>query len=61
MKTEEELKTLKEELEAVNKKSAELTDEELTQLAAGGTTIGFGEDNVVPTPNQSQIKSDPEG
>ena len=35
MKTAEELKTLKEEVEALNKKLAELTDEELEQVAGG--------------------------
>ena len=35
MKTAGELKTLKEELEALNKKLAELTEEELKQVAGG--------------------------
>ena len=35
MKTSQELSALKEELTAMNKKLAELTDEELTQVAGG--------------------------
>ena len=35
MKTKEELSALKEEIETLNKKLAELTDEELAQVAGG--------------------------
>ena len=35
MKTPEELNALKEELETLNKKLAELTEEELSQVAGG--------------------------
>ena len=35
MKTPEELKELKEEVEALSKKLAELTDEELEQVSSG--------------------------
>ena len=35
MKTNEELNALKEEVEALNKKLAELTDEELAQVSGG--------------------------
>ena len=35
MKTKEELKTLKEEVETVNRKLHELTDEELEQVTGG--------------------------
>ena len=35
MKTMEELKALKEEVETLNKKLAELTDEELAQVTGG--------------------------
>ncbi len=35
MKTAEELKALKEEVETLNKKLAELTDEELAQVSGG--------------------------
>ena len=44
MKTKEELNALKEEVETLNKKLAELTEEELAQVAGGqypsGTTYG---------------------
>ena len=36
MKTKEELNALKEEVETLNKKLAELTEEELTQVSGGG-------------------------
>ena len=36
MKTAEELNALKEEVEALNKKLADLTEEELAQVAGGG-------------------------
>ena len=41
MKTKEELNALKEEVEALNKKLAELTEEELTQVS-GGWGLHFG-------------------
>ena len=37
MKTKEELNALKEEVEALNKKLAELSEEELVQVAGGST------------------------
>ena len=36
MKTHEELNALKEKVETLNKKLAELTDEELAQVSGGG-------------------------
>ena len=36
MKSKEELNALKEEVETLNKKLAELTDEELAQVSGGG-------------------------
>ena len=39
MKTAEELTALKEEVENLNKKLAELTDEELAQVSGGGITV----------------------
>ena len=36
MKTKEELNALKEEVETLNQKLAELTDEELAQVSGGG-------------------------
>ena len=44
MKTQEELNALKEEVEALNKKLAELTEEELAQVS-GGALPGDGELN----------------
>ena len=44
MKTKEELNALKEEVEALNKKLAELTDEELAQVSGG---LGF--DRIIGT------------
>ena len=41
MKTSEELKALKEELETLNKKLAELTEEELEQVSGGDIEITF--------------------
>lgn len=43
MKTKEELNALKEEVETVNKKLAELSEEELTQVY-GGMDIDYGFD-----------------
>ena len=37
MKTQEELNTLKEEIETVNRKFRELTDEELAQVSGGSS------------------------
>ena len=45
MKSKEELNALKEEVEALNKKLAELTEEELTQVTGG--------DSVHPSPRPS--------
>ena len=42
MKTKEELNALKEEVAALNQKLAELTKEELAQVAGGGTPNGHG-------------------
>ena len=39
MKTKEELNALKEELETMNKKLAELTEDELKQVTGGAITI----------------------
>ena len=40
MKTAEELNALKEEVEALNKKLAELTEEELVQVSGGADDSG---------------------
>ena len=39
MKTPEELNALKEEVEAVSKKLAELSEDELQQVSGGGITV----------------------
>ena len=39
MKTKEELNALKEEVETLNKKLHELTDEELEQVSGGGVKL----------------------
>ena len=41
MKTKEDLNALKNEVEALNKKLAELTEDELKQVS-GGETLDFG-------------------
>ena len=41
MKTEEELNALKEEIETLNKKLAELNEEELTQVCGGDANIDY--------------------
>ena len=45
MKTKEELNALKEEVETLNQKLAELTDEDLAQISAGYDTP------IMPTPD----------
>lgn len=42
MKTQEELKALKEEVEALNKKLAELTEEDLAQVTGGTNSAPCG-------------------
>ena len=49
-KTKEELNALKEEVEAVNEKLAELTEEEITQVSGGGVharCVAFGQPGVI--------------
>ena len=41
MKTKEELNALKEEVETLNKKLAELTDEELAQVSGGLVPVNY--------------------
>ena len=52
MKTKEKLTALKEEVEAVNRKLHELTDEELAQVTGGGVP-------VTPTPGGVQPVKQP--
>ena len=49
MKTKEELNEIKEEIEKLDKKLHELTDEELEQVTGGGYYINFGVPNLVLT------------
>ena len=42
MKTKEELNEIKEEIEKLDKKLHELTEEELEQVTGGTPPIGFG-------------------
>ena len=44
MKTEEELNALKNEVEALNTKLTELTEDELKQVVGGGTDIDIRKD-----------------
>ena len=48
MKTKEELNALKEEVETVNEKLAELTPEEIAQITGGLAPDVFIEPSVVP-------------
>ena len=50
MKTKEELNALKEEVESVNEKLAELTPEEIAQVTGGGVharCVVFGQPGVI--------------
>ena len=58
MKTKEELSALKEEIETLNKKLAELTDEELAQVAGGVAPTDVHTDGVRPDTYQPK-KSPP--
>ena len=51
MKTKEELNEIKEEMETLNKKLAELTDEELAQVSGGGVTLPCRSPSVGTDPN----------
>ena len=64
MKTKEELNALKEEVETLNRKLAELTEEELAQVSGGvlpdGGKIVFGLSSfepigIVPVPSEFDI------
>ena len=50
MKTKEELNALKEEVETLNKKLAELTEEELEQVSGGVEDLDFGFKIVIDVP-----------
>ena len=51
MKTKEELNALKEEVEAVNEKLQELTEEEIAQVSGGGERPGRIKIDVVRSRN----------
>ena len=48
MKTTEELNAIKEEVKALNKKLAELTDEELAQVSSGVEPLDLGKPVLEP-------------
>ena len=50
MKTVEELKSLRGEIETLNKKLAELTEEELAQVSGGVVPTGVGGNGPVREP-----------
>ena len=59
MKSKEELNALKEEVEALNKKLAELTDEELSEVTGGGIDYGWldvGATRLKPAPELPATK-----
>ena len=53
MKTKEELNALKEEVETINKKLHELTEEELAQVSGGNT---LNRPPVPPSPVAESVK-----
>ena len=53
MKTKEELNALKEEVETLNKKLAELTDEELALVSSGLAPVIRGRLGIEPTTTKS--------
>ena len=55
MKTKEELNALKEEVEAVNQKLAELTEEELSQVSGGIIVFENNYDGSAWTENPEEI------
>ena len=58
MKTKEELNALKEEVETLNKKLHELTEEELEQVS-GGSTSGIAKiSNASPKKNGSDVATE---
>ena len=52
MKTKEELNAIKEEVEAVRKKLAALTNDELEQVSGGGIIPGSGCPTIDPYPRE---------
>ena len=63
MKTKEELNALKEEVENVNRKLHELTEEELEQVSGGGLPSGggllfAGQHVLVPDAHETELGDD---
>ena len=58
MKTAEELNALKNEVEALNKKLAELTEEELAQVAGGIDFDDFRKDVTTESHNSWNLRTD---
>ena len=56
MKSKEELSALKEAVEALNQKLAELTEEELTQVTGGSYADQYGGDTTAYWDSASGIK-----
>ena len=57
MKTKEELNALKEEVEALNRKLHELTEEELTQVSGGAYSKTEFVQNEIPIDNTEIVSS----
>ena len=58
MKTKEELNALKKEVEALNKKLAELTEEELEQVTGGVLRISTSGGHVIGLPGRGHVIDD---
>ena len=59
MKTKEELNALKEEVETLNAKLAELSEDELAQVSGGGWSGFNGQQNIIPPSAESLIAPAP--
>ena len=59
MKTKEELNAMKEEVETLNKKLAELNEDELEQVTGGGWSGFNGQQNMIPPSAESLIAPAP--
>ena len=57
MKTKEELNALKEEVETLNKKLAELTEEELVQVSGGLVPAMLREHAIGPTVVEPPVRT----
>ena len=61
MKTKEELNKLKEEVEAVNEKLQELTEEELAMVNGGGVIAQVKGEDIVKTNTTEALQGKPVG